>query len=531
MRDFSKRQCLVIDDFQGMRTLLRDMLRELGVARVDIAANGNEATGLLGGHRYDVVLCDYNLGNGRNGQQLLEEAKLRNLVGPACVWIMVTAEKTSEAILGAVEYQPDAYLIKPVTIATLENRLEKLWARKSALLEIDSALAAKNYSRALQLCEQRLEFDRINAAELQRLKSQILVNAGDWSAAQQVFQQVLDERELPWAKTGMAKVLFQQGQFDAARDMLKQTIEDNRSYLEAYDWLALAQQKLGDDAGAEQTLQAALKLFPKSPLRQKNLGELALKRGDSETAAQAFSKSVEVGEFSVLKSADAYVGLAQVCGPAQEKEAMKALDLLQKHLPGDETRLRAKSVAGIIYQQANNPKKAAEMAAEVSQLLQAGVLPPGNNASLETASLLLANGDRDGAVALLQSVVRNNHDNKDLLGQVQQVFVDSGMAEEGARLVEASRQEAIEIMNRGVLLAREGRLQEALDAMYQARTSLPGNVRVLFNFAFILIGYMQKNGASDNLRTDARNALLQANRLEPGDKRFTQLMDALTQLS
>ena len=42
---------------------------------------------------------------------------------------------------------------------------------------------------------------------------------------------------------------------------------------------------------------------------------------------------------------------------------------------------------------------------------------------------------------------------------------------------------------------------------------------------------MQKNGASDNLRTDARNALLQANRLEPGDKRFTQLMDALAQLS
>jgi Flp pilus assembly protein TadD len=127
-------------------------------------------------------------------------------------------------------------------------------------------------------------------------------------------------------------------------------------------------------------------------------------------------------------------------------------------------------------------------------------------------------------------VVRNNHDNQALLGEIQQVFVDGGMAEEGAKLVEASRQEAIEIMNRGVLLAREGKLQEALDAMYQARTSLPTNVRVLFNFAFILISYMQKNGANDNLRTDARNALLQANKLEPGDKRFTQLMDALTKL-
>ncbi len=108
MIDFSRQYCLVIDDFQGMRTMLRDMLRELGAQRVDIAASGGEAVGMLGNHRYDIVLCDYNLGAGRTGQQLLEEAKVRNLVGPACAWIMVTAEKTSDAIMGAVEYQPDA---------------------------------------------------------------------------------------------------------------------------------------------------------------------------------------------------------------------------------------------------------------------------------------------------------------------------------------------------------------------------------------------------------------------------------------
>lgn len=530
MIDFSKRQCLVVDDFQGMRTLMRDMLRELGVQKVDIAATGTEATGLLANHRYDVVLCDYNLGAGRNGQQLLEEAKLRNLVGPACVWIMVTAEKTSEAIIGAVEYQPDAYLIKPVTIALLESRLDKLWARKSAFADIDQAMQAKNFAQALTLCDQRLEFDRVNAGELQRLKSQILLNAGDWERAQQVFEAVLAERELPWARTGMAKVLFHGGKFEAARDLLLQTIEDNRSYLEAYDWLAKVQQKLGELEPAEKTLEAALKLFPNSPMRQKNLGELALQRGDTEAAERAFRKSVAVGEFSVLKSPEAYLGLAKVCGAAQEKEALKALDLLQRHMPGDDIKLRAKSAAGTMYSEAGDLKKATEIANEVADMLPALQGSLGSSASIEAASLLLASGKRDMAVSLLQSVVRNNHDNLDLLVNVQQVFVDAGMAEEGAALVEASRQEAIELMNRGVLLAREGKLEEAVESMYQARTALPANVRVLFNFAFILISYMQKHGSTDQLLGDARNALMQANRLEPGDRRFSQLMEALGKL-
>ncbi len=149
---------------------------------------------------------------------------------------------------------------------------------------------------------------------------------------------------------------------------------------------------------------------------------------------------------------------------------------------------------------------------------------------MEAASLMLATGRRETAVELLQSVVRNNHDNRELLNQVQQVFVAANMAEEGAALVEASRQEAIELMNRGVLLAREGKIDEAVESMYQARAALPANVRVLFNFAYILITRMQQGNAPDTLRADARNALLQANRLAPGDKRFNQLMDALAKL-
>jgi hypothetical protein len=41
----------------------------------------------------DVVLCDYNLGDGKNGQQVLEETRVRNLMLPSSVWLMVSAEK------------------------------------------------------------------------------------------------------------------------------------------------------------------------------------------------------------------------------------------------------------------------------------------------------------------------------------------------------------------------------------------------------------------------------------------------------
>ena len=92
--EFSNKTFLVIDDFQGMRTVLRDILRSMGVnpKLIATAANGNEAITLLAQTRFDGVLCDFNLGHGKNGQQILEEAKYRNLVGPSCAWVMITAE-------------------------------------------------------------------------------------------------------------------------------------------------------------------------------------------------------------------------------------------------------------------------------------------------------------------------------------------------------------------------------------------------------------------------------------------------------
>lgn len=61
------RAFLVVDDFGDMRSMLRSMLSSIGIADVDTAINGREAIDALQRKRYDIILCDYNLGPGKNG--------------------------------------------------------------------------------------------------------------------------------------------------------------------------------------------------------------------------------------------------------------------------------------------------------------------------------------------------------------------------------------------------------------------------------------------------------------------------------
>ncbi|GAA5786554.1 tetratricopeptide repeat protein [Chitiniphilus shinanonensis] len=529
--NFASHHCLVIDDFQGMRYLMRDMLRECGAVHIEMASNGKEALQRLQERRYDIVLCDYNLGQGKNGQQLLEEAKLRQLIGPASTWIMITAEKSSDWIMGAVEYQPDSYLLKPITADLLLSRLEKIAVRKQAFAEIAQAMSNKQYTRAIALCDERLAYDQVNAAELQRLKGALLLDAGEVEAAQKLYEAVLTKREIAWARTGLGRICYQQGEYEAARDHFQISREQAPGYLEAYDWLARTLQKLGEAEQAEATLSAALKLSPNSPLRQKSLGELALQRGDLDAADAAFRKSIAVGEHSILKSADAYLGLARVCGKSgRSDEALKVLKTAQHQFDDANVTLRAKSAEGMIYTQEKQLSKAGAVADELKQLLLEGGAKPDSAASLEMAELMLATGQRDQAVTLLKDVVRNNHEDNALLGKVQAVFDGANMKAEGSNLVEACRREAVELMNSGVLLARDGKLTEALAAMRGAKEKLPANARVLFNFAFVAVMYLQQRGADEALIEESREALREANRVSPGEKRFSQLMEALNKL-
>ena len=119
---WSRKKVLLVDDFRNFIITMRNMLASLGFVIIDTANDGEEAVSRIMSRRYDIVLCDYNLGPGKDGQQVLEEVKQRQLLSPLTIFMMVTAENSLEMVMGAAEYQPDEYLIKPFTKQVLEKR-------------------------------------------------------------------------------------------------------------------------------------------------------------------------------------------------------------------------------------------------------------------------------------------------------------------------------------------------------------------------------------------------------------------------
>ncbi|MBZ2205768.1 tetratricopeptide repeat protein [Massilia soli] len=529
--DWAGKNYLVVDDFVGIRQLLRESLRNLGAKNIDQASSGGEAMALLAKIRYDVVLCDFNLGEGKNGQQVLEEARVRNLLLPSSVWLMVSAEKSVESVMGAAEHQPDAYLIKPITEGMLLTRLNRVWQKKQVFRAIDQAYAEKDYLRAARLCDEQIEANKVHETELLRMKASLMLKSGEPDKARDAYERVLKEREYQWARAGLAKIRMANGEYEQARQIFQGVIADNRNYIDAYDQTALALQHMGQPEAACDVLERAAKLSPNSVQRQRRLGELSLKLGNIGVAERAFRKCIAIGEYSVAKTVDAYFGLARVHGQKNEtKEALALLAAARRDFQEQDVELRAKITEGLVYHESGDFRRARKTGDELEELLNADPVRPDTPTCIELATLLFAVGVKDAPAELLCYVIRNNHDNAWLLDEVQRIFDKARLGEEGQALIRRSRKEATDMMNQGVLLWKTGKLDDAVAWMREARKSLPNNLRILFNSAQILISHMDKQGYDLALSSETSDVLMHVDKIQPGQQRFAQLMEQLAAL-
>lgn len=527
-----KANILVIDDFQGMRTMLRNMVKDVGGVKIDTAASGKDAISQLKLTKYDIIICDYNLGPGPNGQQLLEEARLNNYIGAAAVWIMVTAEKTTDMVMGAAEVKPDDYILKPINQDLLQTRLEKLILRKKSLGGIETALKTKNYMGAIEQCDLKIREKPANLQEILRIKSDVLLTLGRFEEAAALFESVLALRSVPWAKTGLGKVKFHTKDYEAAKRIFGEVLADNRIFMEASDWLVKTLDAMGDTVQAQKVLQDAVGLSPNSAVRQKALGEAAYKNGDLDLAQTAFEHTIKISEFSPHKSAAVFAGLAKVF--SEKNSPVEALNVLKqgkrefKDSPGAE--METAIAESMVYQKMGQQDKALEAMAQAQQLkgslgsaLSAGM-------AMEMARAQFRLGNKEAAVALLRDVVKNNHDSAGISAQVQALFESENLGDEGRALIHSSRQEVININNQGVALGREGKLDEAIALLRQALQEMPGSETVMMNLCGLLIVQVKKSGRSDERLAAIRDLLYRVQLLNPANKKQHEYTAALNAL-
>lgn len=532
-KTLQKAKVLVIDDFQGMRTMLRNILRDIGVVAVETASSGKEATQLLRNGGFDIVICDFNLGIGPNGQQVLEEARHDRLIGVSTIWVMVTAEKTSDMVMGAAEVKPDDYVLKPINQGLLETRLTKLLARKAVLEGIEISIKGRDYAAAIAKCDAQLQAHPSSAQELLRIKGDLLLSTGAYPAARAVFESVLATRSVPWALTGLGKIHYYNREFDQARAVFERILAENRVFLEASDWLAKTLEALGNFDAAQQVLVDAVKLSPNSSTRQKTLGEVAYRNGALELAQSAFEKTIKITEFSARKNPAVFASLAKVCCDRNEPQlALKVLGQSRKTFKDDPgADLQAALAESVVYQAMGQPEKAQELLAGAERMMKSLGGQVHYETQLEVAKSLFKLGEKDKASAMLQDIVKNNHENVDISRQVHAIFESQGLAEEGLQLIQKSRDEVVGINNQGVVLAKSGDLEGGIVLLRKALEQLPNSETIMMNLCGLQLGLMNRAGKETARMDEVRRLLERVQELNPDNKKRQDLVHALERIA
>ena len=117
---------LVVDDYNTMIRIIRNLLKQLGFEDVDDASDGSAALAKLREKRYGLVISDWNM-EPMTGYELLKEVRSDPGLSKT-PFIMVTAESKTENVIAAKKAGVNNYIVKPFNAQTLKTKIEAVFA-------------------------------------------------------------------------------------------------------------------------------------------------------------------------------------------------------------------------------------------------------------------------------------------------------------------------------------------------------------------------------------------------------------------
>lgn len=507
--DLTGKRCLLVDDMAEARAAVRIQLADAGIEQCDAVRNIREAIAKLTAGRYDLVVCDYNLGQGADGQQFLELVRRKKVLPLSTAFLMITAESGYEQVATAAEFAPDDYLLKPFTSGALHTRLVRILEKKEALMPIYRHMGERGDPvKALAACDELLAQNGRHVPDVLRLKGELLLVRHLHEEALALYDEVLAERSTPWAEVGRARCLAAGGDETTAREHLEQALKAYPNYLAAYDSLADILQKT-DGAAAQAVVEQALKVSP-STRRERQLGALALDNKDYARAETAYRHAVDRDRTGFFKSHDDYAGLAKSCseqGKAQEAlAAVKDMGQHFQHTP--ELAARQAAVESQVHARAGNDALAAAALERALAARQEAGFDAAT--SLEIAQACFVGGRKEEAKQIIKGVAEDHHENDAVIARAQAVFAAAGMKEEGEVFLDTTRKRMIKLNNDAVALARAGDLDQAIGMLEEAADRLRNNAQVSLNTAIALLMRIRRDGQNADRIMQAHRYIVQA---------------------
>ncbi len=504
---------LVIEDYPVMRKSIRDMLHTLGAQYIFEAENGTAALSAMKKRKFDIILCDYHLGIGKNGQQILEQARHNKLISFDTIFIIVSAHQTASLVLSTIEHKPDEYLAKPFNPQQLLRRLEKSASRKKHLSIIENDIEKGNLAHAIFHCENLLNNNK-NAprSQLLKIRAELAIKVGDFKKASAIYKEILQQRDLSWSRQGLGIIAFLQNNYEQAISIFQKLIEQKPMEMECYDWLAKSQIALNQISQAEETLSKATEISPNSFFRQKKLAILADQNSNFLRAEKAYIAVTELGKYSIHKAPSDFSGLAKVyLKEKKTKQAFKTLDTMrQQFVNNPEAELRAATVETEAYKIIKNNDASSQAFQKVQQLKNQLEDDLSKDLQLDIAKTCLLNNDTETADEIITSLVQNYIDDDVFINNIRQMQSEMGTSSNSEILIEKTRQDLLKINNQGVKLFQQGQSKEAYAVFLAAEEKMPKNKTIIYNLAKITLHELKKSGVTQENLLLAQQAIKKA---------------------
>lgn len=514
---------LIIEPHQGMRASIHNMLNLCGLTKIEHAGASNVAIKHLSAKPFDLILCEYDLDGGQDGQQLLEDLRHHKIIPLSTMFFMVTAEGNFGKVISAAELTPTDYILKPFTADRLLERIAKALEKRNAFMPVYQLMDVGNQRDAIAACVEGMKAFPRYAIDFMRLRAELHMVLGEPAEAEPIYQQLFDAKQIGWARLGVAKSLFMRERYDEARDILQALVENNKKFVDAYDWLARTLAAMGEMEASQGVLAEAVAVSPHAVRRLRKLGEVALETGDTDTAEKMLKQVVSKAKYSEFRDPEDHVKLVQTLvrkgDPVQAAAVIRDLD---KSMGGQRNTGACSAISSaMVHEYTGNEARLAESltaalaACKDSQGLSADM-------KMELARNCLHNNMEEGAQEVMRDVMRNAP-NSAVMAKAMGVFEKAGKAELAATIANESRQSIAEMVAAGANKAKEGDYRGAVALMVEAVNKVPDNPQVVFNAAVAVLKCLENLGWEERLGQYALSLIDTVRRLDPVNPKLPAL--------
>jgi CheY-like chemotaxis protein len=466
---------------------------------VESAAKGEEALSLCEKQHYDLILCDYNLGPGKNGQQLLEDLRLNNLMRPEDIFILLSAETSRNVVMSAYDCEPDAYLTKPITTKVIEQRLKRLLAKRNEMVEVYGHVSRGEKQEAIAALKKKIANNSRYSMDCQKILAEIYLEENDLQEAEVVYRNVLDIRALDWAQVGLAKVKVKQGDYKKSIQWLNEIISSNPTCMKAYDALSEALEKKQDLDALQENLEKAVEVSPMSIGRQVSLAETALENGDAEIAAKAYQKVMRFGansshnttnnQLAFTKAVARYFDNDPAKAGEMSKSAINLLSLIdEKPTVEEEDKIKSQLLGSQLWALSGHKDKAKEALEIVNDRLS------------DEKNITI-----DIEIELINSMIANNN-HTEAQNKIQEMIVCYKDDQNALEKIDALCSEPVSIKGKK-MLAKANKLgiesykkqeyEEAIHFFSTVERRYPRYIGVKLNLVQAILGKLRRDGHSE----------------------------------